>query len=180
MDNKLILVTLFIAVIALILGGASFALREKGPIGATGAIGPIGPQGIKGDKGVTGDKGTIGPQGPQGPPGTPAPVNTYPSIHMNVLGGKHVANDYYFWLNATIKDVELDNMHMKFYYKTSLSNSWSLLKEYIGIGSTFNITKSIHDTANSNHTLYWLVEAWDGSDISLKNYMYTIPYPSIP
>jgi hypothetical protein len=181
MENKVAVIAVLFAIIALILGGVAVAMnRTPGPIGKNGTngtngiTGPIGPQGIKGDKGAT------GATGPQGPAGTSAPVNTNPSIKLNSIGGKHILHDYNFWLNVSFKDIDNDNMHMNIYYRTNLSNSWTMFKEYIGIGSTHNVTKCIHDHVDANHTIYWLTEAWDGSDITLNNYISTIVVPALP
>jgi hypothetical protein len=177
MENKLGVLAVFLAVIALILGGAAVGLREKGPAGSNGAIGatgPMGPQGPIGNTGATGSTGMTGPIGPQGPAGANAPVNIYPVVASKALGGVHAAQDYKFWLKFAISDANGDNMDTNVYFKCNNTAQWTLLKNFKGNGSTYNVTKTIHDHANTNHTIYWLVQVWDGSDITYKQYTYTL------
>jgi hypothetical protein len=178
MENKLGVLAVVIAIIALILGGAAVALnKEPGPKGAIGAVGPQGIQGLTGPtgpQGNTGAMGPMGPAGPQGPAGADAPANRYPVVTSLALNGTHTNNDWKFWLRFTVSDSDHDNMDTNVYYRTNNSASWTLLKNFKGNGSAYNVTKCFHDHVNINHTIYWLVQVWDGSDITYKRYTYTI------
>ena len=150
---------------------------QQGLRGLPGINGSQGPRGATGSSGI-GSVGATGPQGLQGLPGKDAPVNNPPNITLINLSGhcKHSCKyEYTFNITVFINDIDNDTVHTTISYKESnASGPWTLLSESILLG---NCSSSITFTYGSSHspkTLYWLVESWDGSDISIQTYQYTI------
>jgi len=192
--NGISWLALVIAIVALLIAGFLNPVGEqglKGPEGLQGndgIQGPIGPEGPSGEDGVNGTNGTtgvrgpIGPQGPkgdEGPPGQSQPPNELPIVEINDLNGtyregSHCCYYYNFWINVSVDDPEDDNMHIKFYWRKDPEHRWYLQDEFIGGDGNYSSEYEYWKYYKCNQTLYWLVETWDGSDIGLNEFEYTI------
>jgi hypothetical protein len=137
----------------------------QGPQGKQGLQGPPGKDGKNGANGKNGVNGATGPQGPPGKNGKDAPVNIPPTITLINLTGKH--NCYTYTITIDITDPDDTNIQTTFYY--SLDNqSWIQCGAQFGTGE-----HTIKETINQK-TIYWIVQAWDGSDLTTQTYTYTI------
>lgn len=150
------------------LASTDYFRGEQGPQGIPGIQGPrgyTGPTGQQGLKGDTGQTGTTGAQGPRGASGRDAPVNHPPIITLVNNTGWH--NCYTYSLTINITDQDNDDLKIIFHY--SLDNTtWHQHTTRFNTGE-HNVEKRL-----SQNTIYWLVEAWDGTDITTQTYTYTI------
>ena len=142
-------------------------------------LGGIGTLGFITDEEITGEPGPQGEVGPQGPPGPTGDdgidgidctANTKPTIEILFMEGlledTSYPYKYKFYINTGVTDMDNDSMHIKFYYRTSETSDWTLLSEKIGTSGEYKEMKT-YTTWYHPMTLYWLVEAWDGQDITL-------------
>jgi hypothetical protein len=158
---------------------------NDGKDGEPGTMGPIGPQGLKGDKGDKGDTGATGATGPkgdngqQGPPGQngkDAPINQPPTIELKYLSGTHKKCDgYTFNITIHITDADDSSVHTTISYAESCDphlgySTWIKVSEFVG--NNVNGIGSV--SLKSATSVFWLVESWDGSDITDQVYEYTI------
>lgn len=184
MSKILVGIAIIIAIIALLLSGWAALTPgiqglkgDKGNTGLDGTIGLTGPQGPQGEQGIQGLIGPMGPKGANGATGPKGddgqdcipnqlPVVTLMDLNYSEDGWKHI-----FIINITVNDPEDDNMHINFYYRLNESNEWKLMDGYIGIDGNYSSEKMF---CWNPETIYWLVETWDGSDIGLSYYTYTL------
>lgn len=185
--NMILLVLVLIALLisALAIGTALSKEAEKGDKGDKGDTGATGAKGNPGDMGLQGLRGNEGPSGPMGLPGLPgpkgdtgsrgptgrdAPVNQIPIVTLNNLSYCYNAKPpYAYKINITVDDPENDNMHIKFYWSLCNNSKWTLKDEFIGKDGIYISTITFQ---NQYEIVYFLVEAWDGSDIGLNYYQY--------
>lgn len=190
-------IAIAIAVIAILLAVSALGLLLKND--HYGLVkGTDGPQGIQGIQGKTGERGLRGIQGEQGPKGDrglsglsgsdgsngrngkdciPNKAPVIENISLNGTWWYVPCTRYYYQFNLTVSidDPENDNLHIYTYYRFNESFEWEKIQEYIGSDGIYNITKTICRFFEPvNQTIYLLVEVWDGSDISLADYTYTI------
>jgi hypothetical protein len=168
--------------------GATGATGSTGPKGDKGDIGPpgingtsgngtgIGPKGDNGDKGDKGDTGIRGPPGNNGLPGEDAPVNSPPVIELIGLSGYHKKCDgYLFNITVHVSDADDISVHTTISYAEACDphlgySTWVKVSEFVGN----NVDGFGCVSLKCSKTVYWLVESWDGSDITNQAYQYTI------
>jgi len=160
---------IIVAIVAIMISCVAVGLnREPGPKGSIGQIGPIGP---------TGATGATGPQGLPGKDGINAPVNKLPIIKLNNMGGNYVAIlpricnycKYEYTISVVIDDPEDETMKVTFNYANSISGPWNEVSVFYGKDGTYSATTEFqYETPQGVKKIYWLVEAWDGSDISTE------------
>ena len=139
-----------------------------------------GDKGDKGDRGATGTGGSDGADGRDGKDGVDCPPNQNPDVTA-ILNGTYERHEcywrhwYIFNITATIDDPENDNMHITIYNREDINDSWVEEVEYIGSDGNYSAERTLkYHCFPGNITLYWLVETWDGADIGLNYYEYTI------
>jgi len=182
--DKLGILAMIVAVIALILAGASVAIEEAGPKGDIGLTGEVGPQGEQGPQGEPGPQGENGSQGPKGDTGCTGPKgnpgedgidlepNEAPIITVNdsnsYTEGCGIWDDYHFCINITTNDTENDNRKITLYYRHNNTSLW----EYLDVWPMkFNSDYVTYDKeVDGNYhcgykTIYWLVEVMDGENL---------------
>jgi len=191
--NILATMALIISIIAILVAGYQAGIPgPRGPMGLQGIEGPqgdIGPEGPQGPQGEPGINGADGKEGPRGPSGSRGPrgydgqdcvPNLASTVILNDLNGTYkyrpcVWHDFTFTINITVEDTEDENLHITFYWRKDINDTWTEHQEYIGNGGVYNSEKMFtYFKDNDPKTLYWLVETWDGSDIGLEYYDYTI------
>jgi hypothetical protein len=184
-DEKMKKTTIIMSVIATLLlleaGGLMYLSKSgyfngaqgpqgfKGIQGERGLQGSPGIQGVKGDKGSKGDpgpRGATGETGSQGPPGKDAPVNHPPEIDLSNMSVVHHCHHYTYSIIVNVTDLDDDTLHINFYYRNDTNGSWILTYEIAGDGGVYNTSKDVCDP----DSFYWMVEAWDGSDLSMRIY----------
>lgn len=147
------------------LASTDYFKGEQGPQGIPGPQGPRGYTGPTGPQGPKGDTGATGAQGPRGASGKDAPTNHPPIITLINNTGWH--NCYTYSLTINITDQDNDNLKITIYY--SLDNiTWQHHTNRFNTGE-HNVEKRL-----SQNTIYWMIEAWDGTDITTQTYTYTI------
>jgi len=172
MNNNLGTIAIIIAIVALIFSGVAVALnREAGPQGEKGPVGLTGPQGIKGDTGA------------QGSPGNSAPSNLIPTIKLVYMDGDYtgifpiVCNycKYTYGITIQVDDPEDETMKETFYYSDKSTGPWNEVSVFYGKDGTYSATQEFkYDFPQGTKKIYWLVEAWDGSDIVTEIFPQTI------
>jgi len=143
----------------------------QGEQGIQGLQGRPGDPGIKGETGSKGRQGETGPQGPagvDGEDGQDAPINVPPTITLINVTGYHKYYGYKHNLSVLVEDVDDSDLKITFYY-AFFNGSW--IQHSIVYGGDGNYTVSQY---SGHKTMYWLVEVWDGSDISFEQYEYTV------
>jgi hypothetical protein len=196
MKNILGTAALVVAVVAIILAGTAVYLnREVGPTGPQGNQGIPGAQGIPGINGTQGPKGNNGSQGPrgpsgsQGPKGDSAPINEPPKISLISVNNTyyvppcHNYHKHTYNITVFVDDPENDNMQVTFYYSYNTGGPWNDVSTFFGHDGNYSATTDLMYTVPAPATdiitcchkpIYWLVEAWDGSDITTATYNCTI------
>ena len=142
-----------------------------------------GEQGDKGDKGDKGDS-IVGPQGPPGPAPTPLPPNNEPIIELITQSGSYVtifpsiinSCKYTYNIVVGVEDVDEDDLKVQFYWADSVGGPWTLHETYFNGNGEYGTSIIFKYTSapTLSKTLFWLVEAWDGQDITTEIYSYTI------
>lgn len=165
-------IAIIVSVLSLMVAGLAVGLnREPGPEGKQGLIGPQGTQGIKGDTGS------------QGPTGANAPVNNLPTINLLNTNGNYIGIiprilnycKYVYGITVSVKDLDKDTLKISFYYSDSTTGPWNDVSVFYGTnGSYYTSQEFTYTIPQGSKRIYWLVEAWDGSDITTSIYPYTI------
>lgn len=181
---KINILAILIAVVALIVAGASMVIEHEGPQGLQGETGPMGPQGIPGIDGTDGQDGEQGPQGEVGPVGPAGkdgedlkpnelPIvefNTSKSEHTSVYTGCcHKSHTFTFVLNFTVSDPEGLPMHICVYRLDG--NDWILLDSIPYIKDStyeYTYTNCISEYAceKVSDDSSWLVEIADSDNLA--------------
>lgn len=166
MNNKLGILGVIIAIIALILAGVAVDLnRIPGPEGKQGIQGNVGSQGIKGENGID------------------ALINELPTINLLDTSGTYVGIiplyinycKYTYGIHVFVNDPENETMKVTFYYGDYSGGPWNEVAVFYGGDGIYSASKVfIYSSYQGKKTIYWLVEAWDGSDISIEKFPYTI------
>ena len=185
-NTTLGVIAIVIGLIAVAIGGYAIVYNKGetgdiGPQGLPGAVGSTGlqgPQGEKGDKGDTGDTGLTGATGSRGPRGLPGEdgidlePNEAPIIDVNdsdsYVEGCGWSDDYRYYLNITLNDLEEDLMKVYLYTRWSNTSDWEYQNSWpmIANGTYLNYHKESSGNGDwGNRTLYWLVECMDGENL---------------
>ena len=180
----IVLIALLLSTISL---GVNFAKEpEKGEIGPIGPSGKDGKNGINGlngingingTKGDTGSSGSKGETGSQGPRGKDCPANQKPIITLKDFNGTRISKctEFTFYINVTITDPDDDNLQIDFYFSEENNTGWIHHKTFFGTDNIYGTIIQFHYPYIILYkTLYVQVIAWDGSDLSLRTYDYTI------
>ena len=142
-----------------------------------------GDKGAKGDTGATGPTGLIGPIGPTGLKGNDAPINVAPTTTLSTMDGEFIwifpsylhYCQYTYGISVVVDDPEDQTMRVTFYCTENLSKPWNEVSVFFGKDGTYSTSESFtYSITQGNKKLYWLVEAWDGSDIKTETFSYTI------
>jgi hypothetical protein len=172
--NLSVVMSVLAIVIALLIAGAGFVGAYNGQDGINGVK---GDKGDKGDDGIHGDDGSTGPegiQGPAGPTGTrgttgpagkngkDAPINNPPEY---VIGGYKIEDTGEHFLSVNVTDPDGDIVVVTIQYRTSISNPWKPLDEFIGENGLYNATVTYC------HQVFWQIKIWDGQDVSGLEYV---------
>jgi len=175
MEEKIGIISVVIAVIAIILAGVAVGLnREPGPKGEDGYT-PI--------KGVDYFNGKDGINGTDGRDGTDVPINQPPSISLVYLTGDYAGIipvifnycKYTYGITFKIDDPEDETTRATVYFSENSTGIWIEIGSFFGIDGKFSILKNFkYCVPQGKKTIYWLIEAWDGSDVATKVYSYTI------
>ena len=147
----------------------------KGDKGDTGANGSQGERGLTGPRGSSGGTGATGATGPQGPTGADAPINVFPQIElvsMSMTNGFHSCT---FHITVNVTDSDNDNLHIKFYEDWKNTSDWDLAGEQIGANGLYTQTYTRSHLPSYPYTFHWMVEVWDGQDISVSKFDYQVP-----
>ena len=175
MKGILSILAVILAAVALVVAGTTFVVTDK--------EGPKGEQGLPGE---CGESGPEGPIGPQGPPGLDAPINNKPSIRLITQSGSYVGyfpkvinkHKFTYDIHVYVDDLDDDTIRVTFYYSedSTTTKSWTLKDVFFGKSGEYKATAVFEmDTfAPAKKTLYWLVEAWDGSAITTETFSYTV------
>jgi len=171
MENKTLgMMAIILSIISLIVAGiAVWTPGTEGPQGEKGQIGPMGPQGKQGIQGIN---------------GTNAPINKLPTIRLVTQSGNYVGIlpsilhicKYTYDITIYADDSDDSNIRVSFYYKTNLVESWNQGDIYYGGNGEYSstIVYPFENIISSKLTNYWLVEVWDGSNIVISKYSYSI------
>jgi hypothetical protein len=162
--------------------GANGTTGPRGATGSSGSTGSRGSTGATGEKGDKGDNGDVGPQGEQGPPGQDAPVNNPSEIELLNLSGYYryktkCTYNYVFNITASISDIDDTMMHTTISYMEPSSHGygvWTSVSESVGSGECFGTVSFSYHSSQGSKTLLWLVEVWDGADLSSQVFEYTV------
>ena len=183
--DKLSPIICVICVMILFIGFAGFGYLastdyfqgERGPQGLQGIQGPKGNTGATGPQGPKGDTGDKGATGSTGPSGRNAPINKPPQIEIMNLSGYTLSTkchtEYTYNITVQIHDSDDTTIHTTISYREDNTSLWTQKQEYIGHG-VCSTTYSFSDYSPENHIVYWLVESWDGTDITSEEYNYTL------
>ena len=149
----------------------------QGEKGINGYQGPIGLKGEKGDKGDTGSSGSKGETGSQGPRGKDCPPNQKPIIMLKDFNGIRISKctEFTFYINVTITDPDDDSLQIDFYFSEENNTGWIHHKTFFGTDDIYGASIQFrYPYIILYKTLYVQVVVWDGSDLSLRTYDYTI------
>ena len=165
---------------------------KEGKQGLQGEKGDDGI-GVKGDKGDCGDNGSIsvgprglrgsgGSSGANGKDGVDCMPNQLSLVTLLGLNGTYSFNlggcyhhYYHFNISVGVADPEDDNMHIVFYTRLSEADQWCEYVKYFGGDGNYNAERNYrYREYEGVLTLFWLVETWDGSDIGLNYYNFTL------
>lgn len=169
MKNKLGILGVIIAVVAIILAGIAVDLNR--------VPGPEGKQGIQGIR------GNMGIQGIKGENGCDAPINGPPTINLLDTSGTYVGIiplyinycKYTYGIQVFVNDPENETMRVTFYYGDKSNGPWNEVAIFYGGDGIYSASKVfIYSSYQGKKTIYWLVEALDGSDIATQIYPYMI------
>lgn len=157
----------------------------QGVQGPEGLQGPAGPAGATGARGSSGSSGSNGGTGPMGPAGKDCPPNQAALVMPLDVNGSYAyspipgPNDhlYKFWVNVSVDDPENDSLHVDFYWKHGVNDSWTHNTTFIGVDGNYSASREYRRSSAINQTMYWLVETWDGSDIGDYYYNFTVVVP---
>jgi hypothetical protein len=142
-------------------------------------------KGIDYRDGIDGKTGGRGPTGTGSPgsPGKDAPVN-HPSVITNASFSGYYHEDakyhmkwFVFNITVNISDSDSENTYLRFNYRENESNFWTddgLYYTSDGSGTYSDSMQFGYYCPPANKTIYWGVCIWDGSDITFKEYNYTI------
>jgi len=132
-------------------------------------------KGEEGDRGPTGHTGPVGAKGEDGEDGIDLEPNEAPRVALWVadsyIEGCGNLDDYVFCLNATVKDLENDLMHLNIYYKMHENDSWIFLEgvPMVSNNTTLSFSKEIDGNWYwGDKTIYWLAEVMDGENLVYK------------
>lgn len=182
-------------IIALILGAtalgyAIFKTPAEGPQGPQGPPGDPGPSGTTGPSGPSGDTGMTGPQGLRGVNGTngrngvngTSYMNIPPTVNITAMTGSYDVFGNYtvftFNLQGFTKDIDHnDSVQTNVYWRRNLTDTWTPVYLFFITNTTFTVSVDFTMTMPSNQRIYWLVQAWDGCDFTLKNVNYMVAFP---
>ena len=175
MNNNLGTIAIILAIVALLLSGVAVAFnREAGPEGEKGAVGLTGSQGPKGDTGA---------QGPPGQNGNSASVNLLPTIKLVYMDGNYIGImpriynycKYTYGITVQVDDPEDETIRVAFYYSDGSAGPWNAVSVFYGKDGKYSASQDFQYTAPQGiKKIFWLVEAWDGSDIATEVFPQTI------
>ena len=145
---------------------------DPGINGTDGAQGPKGNSGAKGDKGDTGNKGLDGADGINGTDGIDLEPNEAPTTDVDTsesyVEGCEWSDDYHYYLNITLNDLELDLMKVYLYTRWDEGCNWDYINAWpmVANGTYLNYHKEKSGNGDwGNKTLYWLIEVMDGENL---------------
>jgi len=185
---KIEIIAVIVAIVAILIAGYSIAIEHEGPggpegpsgmigeIGPQGPVGEQGPPGINGTDGTDGSRGPRGYTGPKGDPGEDCVPNEPPTIDLNSIGGSVISyHSRVFWFNISLNDTDDTNLSIDVYHRFYTGASpWNGPTHYsCKPGDDLYVTKGFTGTTHKH--IYWLVEVWDGSDLSIEEFEYMIP-----
>ncbi len=170
MDKILSTAAIIVAIVAIMISCVAVGLnREEGPKGDTGLTGPTGPKGATGAIGATGEPGING---------LDAPINQPPTIKLVNMGGNYagivpiICNycKYTYTITVAVDDPEDETMRTTFYYcEGTSSGPWHEVAVFFGKDGQYTATHTFqYSSPQGIKKIYWLVEAWDGSDITTE------------
>lgn len=145
--------------------------------------GKDGKEGVKGIQGIKGDTGIQGPKGDKGDRGVNASINKLPEISLATMTGDYVGIIPTYWnyckytygISVLIDEPEDEIMKITFYYSDTSAGPWNEVSVFSGKDGKYSTTTSFtYSSYQGKKTIHWLVEAWDGSDISIGEYSYAI------
>lgn len=146
--------------------GTSLQIKNKD--GIWGSL--VDLKGLKGDKGKDGD-------GSNGINGKDCQPNKKPIITLININGSRISKctEFTFWLNISVDDPENDNLQVDFYYSEEANSSFIYYETFFGTDGTYGTTIIFEYPYFVEHKILYLkAVVWDGSDISLGNYEFTI------
>jgi len=150
------------------LNGLKGIQGPQGEQGIQGVPGRNGATGLQGPKGDTGSHGATGAKGEKGDPGRDAPVNQ-PSVItlMNISVSTKKCGGYTYSLTVNVSDPDDTSSQVDF-YSSNDNLSWIQVSEQFGLGvHVFQLT-------SGSSSVFLLVKAWDGSELTTQKYDYMI------
>jgi len=182
--DALMVVALLISVTAL--GVTLFKIPPEGPQGPQGipgVNGTIGPTGSTGSTGATGAQGAVGPRGFNGtigPQGTPE-LNHPPMVNVTALTGSWVGTSngtlFTFNITAITQDSDADTVQTIIYYRANTTDLWKPVSVFFNLNASVKANVQRVVTIPVTQMIYWAIQGWDGRDITMKYYTYSVVYP---
>jgi hypothetical protein len=82
-----------------------------------------------------------------------------------------------FNITIFISDPDDTMMHTTISYMEPSDHGygvWTSVSEFVGLGECFGTVSFSYHSSQGDKTLLWLVESWDGSDLSSQVFEYTV------
>ena len=162
------------------------ALIICGAVGYGMAIGMFkGEKGesIKGDKGNPGYTPIKGIDYFDGKDGKDAPINEPPNISLVYMTGEYTGILPVFWnhckytygITFKIDDPEDETVRATVYFSENSTGIWNEIGSFFGVDGKHRMLQEFkYCVPQGKKTIYWLIEAWDGSDLATEVFSYTI------
>jgi len=179
--DALMVVALLISVTAL--GVTLFKIPPQGLQGIQGIPGVNGTNGANGASGPQGSTGAQGPQGLRGFNGTNGVsyVNHPPTINVTVLTGSWVGTSngtlFTFNITAITQDSDADTVQTIIYYRENTTDMWKPVSVFFNLNASVKANVQRVVTIPITQMIYWAIQGWDGRDITMKYYTYSVVYP---
>jgi hypothetical protein len=77
-----------------------------------------------------------------------------------LMGTSQVIDDRWH-VSVVVSDSDGDVVHVRFFYRYSMSDNWVLDSEYTGVIGAYHAS-----CLRSGPVVFWSVDVWDGQDVS--------------
>ncbi len=132
---------------------------------------------LRGFDGRAGDSGRDGSDGVDGRNGRDCSPNKKPVITLNDINGSKIyrCTEFVFWLNVSVMDPDDDDLQVDFYYSEISNSSYVHHETFFGTDGIYRTVISFNYPYHvESKAIYFMVVVWDGSDISLGYFDYTV------